>query len=81
MRKTPITSFMDWFATESNAKKTLTDKNIQEIEQKLIRLLFEERELLEEFHRDGIGYQKFKTKWGNCWTDDIYNKYFKWEEK
>ena len=68
---------MDWFATESNAKKTLTDKNIQEINEKLEQLLSVEKELFEEFHRDVIGYQKFKTKWGNCWTDDIYGKYFK----
>jgi hypothetical protein len=77
MRKTPITIFMDWFATESNAKKTLTDKNIQEINEKLEQLLSVEKELLEEFHRDGIGYQRYKGKWENVSTEDIYNKYFK----
>jgi hypothetical protein len=77
MKKTPITIFMDWFATESNAKKTLTDKNIQEINEKLEQLLSVEKELLEEFHRDGIGYQRYKGKWENVSTEDIYNKYFK----
>ena len=77
MRKTPITIFMDWFATESNAKKTLTDKNIQEINEKLEQLLSVEKELLEEFHRDGIGYQRYKGKWENVSTEDIYDKYFK----
>ena len=77
MKKTPITIFMDWFTTESNAKKTLTDKNIQEINQKLEQLLSVEKELLEEFHRDGIGYQRYKGKWENVSTEDIYNKYFK----
>ena len=75
---------MDWFATESNAKKTLTDKNIQEINEKLEQLLSVEKELLEEFHRDGIGYQRYKGKWENVSTEDIYNKYFKyqtWQEK
>ena len=68
---------MDWFTTESNAKKTLTDKNIQEINQKLEQLLSVEKELLEEFHRDGIGYQRYKGKWENVSTEDIYDKYFK----
>ena len=77
MKKTPITIFMDWFATESNARKTLTDSNIQEINQKLEQLLSVEKELLEEFHRDGIGYQRYKGKWENVSTEDIYNKYFK----
>ena len=77
MKKTPITIFMYWFAYESNAKKTLTDKNIQEINQKLEQLLSVEKELLEEFHRDGIGYQRYKGKWENVSTEDIYNKYFK----
>jgi hypothetical protein len=77
MKKTPITIFMDWFATESNAKKTLTDKNIQEINEKLEQLLSVEKELLEEFHRDGIGYQRYKGKWENVSTEDIYDKYFK----
>jgi hypothetical protein len=77
MKKTPITIFMDWFATESNSKKTLTDKNIQEINEKLEQLLSVEKELLEEFHRDGIGYQRYKGKWENVSTEDIYNKYFK----
>jgi hypothetical protein len=77
MKKTPITIFMDWFATESNAKKTLTDKNIQEINEKLEQLLSVEKELLEEFHRDGIGYQRYKGKWENVSTEDIYGKYFK----
>ena len=77
MRKTPITIFMDWFTTESNAKKTLTDKNIQEINEKLEQLLSVEKELLEEFHRDGIGYQRYKGKWENVSTEDIYDKYFK----
>ena len=77
MKKTPITIFMDWFTTESNARKTLTDSNIQEINQKLEQLLSVEKELLEEFHRDGIGYQRYKGKWENVSTEDIYNKYFK----
>ena len=68
---------MDWFTTESNARKTLTDSNIQEINQKLEQLLSVEKELLEEFHRDGIGYQRYKGKWENVSTEDIYNKYFK----
>jgi hypothetical protein len=77
MKKTPITIFMDWFATESNAKKTLTDKNIQEIDEKLEQLLIVEKELLQEVHRDGIGYQKYNKKWGNVSTDEIYDKYDK----
>ena len=77
MKKTPITIFMDWFATESNAKKTLTDKNIQEIDEKLEQLLIVEKELLQEIHRDGIGYQKYNKKWGNVSTDEIYDKYDK----
>jgi hypothetical protein len=77
MKKTPITIFMDWFATESNAKKTLTDKNIQEIDEKLEQLLILEKELLQEIHRDGIGYQKYNKKWGNVSTDEIYDKYDK----
>jgi hypothetical protein len=79
MRKTPITMFMDWFVNESNARKTLTDKNIQEINNKLEQLLSVEKELLEEFHRDGIGYQRYKGKWDNVSTEYIYDKVFKIE--
>ena len=77
MPKTPIAIFMSWFTTESNAKKTLTDKNIQEIDEKLEQLLIVEKELLQEVHRDGIGYQKYNKKWGNVSTDEIYDKYDK----
>ena len=77
MPKTPIAIFMSWFATESNARKTLTDKNIREIDEKLEQLLIVEKELLQEVHRDGIGYQKYNKKWGNVSTDEIYDKYDK----
>lgn len=77
MPKTPIAIFMDWFATESNARKTLTDKNIREIDEKLEQLLIVEREFLQEVHRDGIGYQRYNRKWGNVSTDEIYDKYDK----
>lgn len=71
MSKTPITIFMDWFINESNAKKTLTDNNIQEINQKLKQLLFVEKEFLEEL------YKKVDLPLDNVNIEDIYNKYFK----
>jgi predicted nucleic acid-binding Zn-ribbon protein len=79
MKKTPITTFRDWFATESNAAKTLTDSNIQEINEKIEQLLSVEKELLEEFHREGISFVKYGKKWGNVSTDDIYDEIFKIE--
>jgi hypothetical protein len=36
-----------------------------------------EKELLEEFHREGISFVKYGKKWGNVSTDDIYDEYFK----
>jgi len=77
MTKTTIKTFMDWFETKSNAKKTLTDSNIQEINDKLKQLLDVEKELLQEVHRDGIGYQRYNRKWGNVSTDEICNNYNK----
>jgi len=77
MKKTAIKTFMDWFATESNAVKTLTDSNIQEINQKLNQLLDVEKEFLQEVHRDGIGYQRYNRKWGNVSTDEICDNYNK----
>lgn len=77
MKKTPITAFRNWFTIESNARKTLTDKNIQEINDKLEQLLFVEKELLQEVYREGIGYQRYKGKWGNVSDDEIIDKYYK----
>ena len=77
MKKTAIKIFMDWFTTESNAVITLTDSNIQEINDKLKQLLDVEKELLQEVHRDGIGYQRYNRKWGNVSTDEICDNYNK----
>jgi len=77
MKKTAIKTFMNWFTTESNAVKTLTDSNIQEINEKLEQLLDVEKELLQEVHRDGIGYQRYNRKWGNVSTDEICDNYNK----